>query len=131
MRISSWDRSSVERSAAFYHTAVRKRSPAGPSATDRQEESRVSPLPVVFDAQLVEGQAEGIEQVEHRLLDGLGEAQEQRPVFFDGRLARLDLPVLLRLDLQHLGHLLRRLAPALAMLLDQRSRLPGAGVGGL
>src|ERR1700709_2915059 len=93
-------------------------------------EQRMNRLPVVFDGQLVERQAEGVEEVEHRLLDHLGEAQEQRSVLLDRRLAGLDLPVLPAGDLQHLGHLLGRLAAALAVLADQLAGLAGVGVGG-
>ena len=41
---------------------------------DHNRPSCCTGLPIIVDAQLVERQSEGIEQVEHRLLDGLGEA---------------------------------------------------------
>lgn len=43
--------------------------------------------------ELLERQAAGIEEVEHRLLDHLGETQEQRAVFLDRRFSGLDLRV--------------------------------------
>ena len=45
--------------------------------------------------ELLERQAAGVEEVEDRLVDDLGETQEQRTVLLDRRLAGLDLQVLL------------------------------------
>src|SRR5688572_19737560 len=52
-------------------------------------------LGVVLDVQLVERQAAGVEQVEDRLLDDLGEVEQSRPPLLDARLPGLDLLVLL------------------------------------
>src|SRR6185436_6699343 len=81
--------------------------------------------------ELLQRQAAGIEEVEHRLLDDLGEVEEEGAVLLDPGLAGLDLLVLFLGDLELLGHLVDRLLPLLAMFADQLAGLALLGVGRL
>ena len=60
-------------------------------------DGRPGVLAVVFEAQLLERQAERMEEIEDReaVLERLGEAEEERPPLLDLRAAGLDLRVLL------------------------------------
>src|SRR5258708_10761268 len=98
---------------------------AGQRTHDRQPRSGI-----VVDLELVERQAAGIEQVEDRLLDDLGEMQQQRAVLLDARLAGLDGLVLLPGNLELLGQLVDGLLAQLAVLADQPPGLALMGVGG-
>jgi hypothetical protein len=71
-----------------------------------------------------------IEEVEHRLIGGLGEGEEPRSEGFDRRAALLDRPVLVDGDPQLFRHLLRGLLARLAPPPDQRASLARTGVGG-
>jgi hypothetical protein len=83
---------------------------------------RQGPSRIVVE--LLEGEPARIEEVEDRLLDGFGEAEEERAVLLQVAAAGLDANQLRFLDREGLRQRLARLAAALAMPRDQRSRLP-------
>src|SRR5258708_7661143 len=109
--------------------AVEAASSRGGRRRDRRAAAADHRSGVIVDLELVERQAAGIEEVEHRLLDDLGEMEEQRAVLLDAGVAGLDRLVVLLRDLQLLGHLVDRLVALFAMLADQLAGLAGAGVG--